>query len=165
MAIRNGRIAEVGRHAEVMDFAFSHQAHTRKQTRQVKKSMKKSPERNSAFRRWIAFGSGSLFLLFLSLSEPHRVHHLFESFGHPRNETQVDSDNRDHGRDQTKPTQANCALQSVAQNCHLGQVELVDLPFVESHLESFDPQTNRWVDLFTSFPFLQRAPPKDTLLS
>ena len=33
------------------------------------------------------------------------------------------------GQDQTKPAQADCVLQSVAQNCQLGQVELVELPF------------------------------------
>jgi hypothetical protein len=133
--------------------------------RSIKRSMKKSLKKPGAFRRCIALASSSLFLLFLSLSQPHRVHHFFEGLGHTHDETQVDSDNHDHGQDQTKPAQADCVVQSVSQNCHLGQVELVELPFVESRLESFDPQTNQWVDLFTSFPFLQRAPPKDTLLS
>jgi hypothetical protein len=127
--------------------------------------MKESPKRTAAFRRCIALTLSSLFLLFLNLSQPHRVHHFFEGLGHTHDETQVDSESHDHGQDQTKPAQTDCAIQSVAQNCHLGQVVLVALPFVESHLESFRPQTSQWVDLFTAFPFFQRAPPKDTLLS
>jgi cytochrome P450 len=127
--------------------------------------MKESPKRTAAFRRCIAFTLSSLFLLFLSVSQPHRVHHLFEAHGHSHDETQVDSENHDHGQDQTKPAQTDCVVQSVAQNCHLGQAELVELPFVESHLQSFHPRTSQWVDLFTAFPFLQRAPPKDTLFS
>jgi hypothetical protein len=127
--------------------------------------MKKSPKRTAAFRRCIALALSSLFLLFLSLSQPHRVHHFFEGLGHTRDETQVDSDNHDHAQDQSKPAQTDCVVQSVAQNFHIGQAELVGLPFVESHLESFHQGTSQWVDLFTAFPFLQRAPPKDTLLS
>ena len=127
--------------------------------------MTKPPERTSPLRRFTALASCSLFLLFLSLSQPHMVHHLFEGHGHSHNEAQVDSDNRDHGEDQTKPAETDCIVQSVAQNCHLGQAEFVELPFVESHVESFIPQTSQWVDLFTAFPFLQRAPPKGTLFS
>jgi hypothetical protein len=127
--------------------------------------MNESPKRVSAFRRCTVLALGSLFLLFLSLSQPHRVHHFFEGLGHPHDETQVDSDNHDQDRDQTKPAQANCVLQSVAQNCQLGQVELVELRFVESLLEAFQPKATPWVDSLTSFPFFQRAPPKDTLSS
>ena len=127
--------------------------------------MKKSPERVSALRRCTALAIGSLFLLFLSVSQPHRVHHFFEGLGHAHDETQVDPESHEHGQNPTKPAQTDCAIQSVAQSCHLGQAALAALPFVESHLESFRPQTRQWVDLFTAFLFFQRAPPKDTLLS
>jgi hypothetical protein len=127
--------------------------------------MTKSSKRASSFRRFTALASCSLLLLFLSFSQPHRVHHFFEGLGHLHNETQVDSEHHDHGQNRTKPAQTDCAVQSVAQNCHLGQAQLVRLPFVESLLQSFHPQTSQWVDLFTAFPFLQRAPPKDTLFS
>jgi hypothetical protein len=127
--------------------------------------MSKPSKSTSPLRRFTALASCSLFLLFLSVSQPHRVHHFFEGLHHLHDETQVDSDNHDHGQNRTKPAQTDCAVQSAAQNCHLGQAELVELPFVESHLESFHPQTSQWVDLFTAFPFLQRAPPKDTLFS
>jgi hypothetical protein len=119
----------------------------------------------SPIHRFTALASCSLFLLFLSFSQPHRVHHFFEGLGHLHDETRVDSEHHDHDQSRTKPAQNDCAVQSVAQNCHLGQAELVALPFVESHLESFRPQTSQWIDLFTAFPFFQRAPPKDTLLS
>ena len=127
--------------------------------------MKESPKRTTTCRRWIALTLSSLFLLFLSVSQPHRVHHFFEVYTHSHDKPEVDSENHDHGDDQTKPAQPDCAVQSVAQNCHLGQAALVPLPVIESHSESFEPQTNQWVDLFTSFPFFQRAPPKDTLSS
>ena len=127
--------------------------------------MPKPPKRASPFRRFTALASCSLFLLFLSFSQPHRVHHFFDGLSHSHDETEVDSDHRDHGQDRTKPAQTDCIVQSVAHNCHISQAELVGLPFVESHLESFHPRTSQWVDLFTAFPFLQRAPPKDTLLS
>jgi hypothetical protein len=131
----------------------------------IKQPMKQSPKRTAAFRRCIALTLSSLFLLFLNLSQPHRVHHFFEGLGHIHDETQVDSEHHDDDQNRTKPAQTDCAVQSVTQNCHLGQAELVALPFIESHLESFEPQTNQWVDLFTSFSFFQRAPPKDTLSS
>lgn len=127
--------------------------------------MEKLRAGKGAFRRCAALGLSSLFLLFLSLSQPHRVHHFFEGLSHTHSETRADSDDHRHGQDQTNPAQTECVVQSVVQNCHLGQAALVELPFVETRLESFDPQTNPWVDLFTSFSFLQRAPPKDTIRS
>ena len=127
--------------------------------------MKPPSGRASPVVRGAAISFAALFLLFLSVSQPHRVHHFFESYAHSHSKPEVDAENHDHGDDQTKPAQPDCAVQSVAQNCHLGQAELVALPFIESHLESFEPQTNQWVDLFTSSSFFQRAPPRDTLSS
>src|SRR5215813_4644148 len=129
--------------------------------------MKKSRKRTGPFRRCIALALSSLFLLFLSFSQPHRVHHFFEGYGYPHYETQVDSDNHhhDHDQDQTKPAQTDCVLQSVAQNCQLRQVELVGLRLVESLFDALQPTATTWVDLFTFFPFFQRAPPTETLFS
>jgi hypothetical protein len=127
--------------------------------------MKPPSGKASPIARGAAIIFAAFFLLFLSLSQPHRVHHFFEGHTHSHDEPQVDSDNHDHGEGQTRPVQTNCAVQSVAQNCHLGQAELVALPFIESYLESFHPQTGPWVDSFAFFPFLRRAPPKDTLFS
>jgi hypothetical protein len=127
--------------------------------------MKPSSGRVSLIARGAVIIFAALFLLFLSFSQPHRVHHFFEGHVHSHDKPQVDSDNHDHGEDQTKPVQTNCAVQSVAQNCQLGQVDLVQLPFTESLAESFHPQASPWIDSFAFFPFLQRAPPPATLLS
>jgi hypothetical protein len=126
--------------------------------------MKPSSGRVSPIARGAAIIFAAFFLLFLSLSQPHRVHHFFEGHTHSHEESQVDSGNHD-GEDQTKPVQTNCAVQSVAQNCQLGQADLVELPFNESVAESFHPQASPWVDAFAFFPFLRRAPPAATLLS
>ena len=128
--------------------------------------MKPSSGRVSPVARGAAVIFSAFFLLFLSLSQPHRVHHFFEGHTHSHEESQVDSDNHGHGEDhQTEPVQTNCAVQSVAQNCQLGQVDLVELPFTESQLETLHPQATPWVDAFAFFPFLRRAPPAATLLS
>ena len=112
-----------------------------------------------AFARCFALALSSFFLLFLSLSQPHRVHHFFESQGHSHNDTQGDSHR--HGQRQNKPAQTDCVVQSVVQNCHLGQAPLAALPFVEARLNSFEPQVISSIDLFFSFSFLQRAPPEN----
>ena len=126
--------------------------------------MKKLRERTAAFKRFLALSLSSTFVLFLTLSQPHRVHHSFESPSHSHDETQVDSESHDHGGESpTRPAQTDCVVQSVTQNSQVGQVELVKLPFVESHVPSFDPQKSPWVDSFTFFSCLQRAPPSNLL--
>jgi hypothetical protein len=102
-------------------------------------------------------------LLFLSLSQPHRVHHFFESHVHSHDNSHGDSHR--HSQRQNKPAQADCVVQSVAQNCHLGQNPLLALPFVELHFKPLEPRKNPTIDLFPSFSVLQRAPPKDTQTS
>jgi len=113
--------------------------------------MKPSSGRVSPIARGASISFAALFLLFLSLSQPHRVHHFFEGHTHSQDETQVDLDNHDHGQDRTKPVQTNCAVQSVAQTCQFGQVDLVKLPFIESLAESFHPQASPWLDSFAFF--------------
>jgi hypothetical protein len=126
--------------------------------------MKKLCERTAASSRFLAVFLSSTLVLFLSLSQPHRVHHSFESDSHSHDETQGDSESNDHGGESpAKPAQTDCVVQSVTQNSQVGQVELVKLPFVESHVPSFDPQKSPWVDSFTFFSFLQRAPPSHPL--
>jgi hypothetical protein len=128
--------------------------------------MKKLLKRTSTFDRFLALGLSSTFVLFLSLSQPHRVHHSFKSHSHSHDVTHVDSESHDHGGGTPlQPTPNNCVVQSVTQNFQIGQVELVKLPFVESHVQSFDPQKSPWVDSFTFFSFLERAPPSNLLYS
>jgi hypothetical protein len=122
--------------------------------------MKKLRKKTSAVSRCSALAISSFFLLFLSLSQPHRVHHFFESHDHPHDETRGESESHDHGgQSPAKPARTDCLVLSVTQNCQVGQVDLVQLAFVESHLELFHPEAIPWVDSFASFFFLQRAPP------
>jgi hypothetical protein len=127
--------------------------------------MRPSSGKVSPITRGAAISFAALFLLFLSLSQPHRVHHFFEVYTHPHDKPQVDSESHDHSDDQTKPAQSNCAVQSVAQNCQLGRIDLIKLPFTEFTAESFHPRSAPRVVLFAFLPFLQRAPPAATLLS
>jgi hypothetical protein len=129
----------------------------------IKQSMIRPRARISAFRRCVVLTSGSLFLLFLSLSQPHRVHHLFEGLGHVHDTTQVDTDNHNHGENPAKPAQTDCAIQSVAQNCHAGQAESVEFyHFVPLH-ESFDLPIAPLIDPLIFESLLQRAPPINVL--
>jgi hypothetical protein len=126
--------------------------------------MKKLPERTAAFSRFFALSLSSTFVLFLSLSQPHRVHHSFERHIHSHDETQGNSESHDHGGESpTQPAEPTCVVQSVTKNSQVGQVELVKLSFVESHERSLDPQKSAWVESVTFFAFLQRAPPSHPL--
>ena len=89
--------------------------------------MAKPPKRASPFRRFTALASCSLFLLFLSFSQPHRVHHFFEGLSHSHDEPEVDSDGHNHGQDRKQQAQTDCVVQSAAHNCHISQAELVQL--------------------------------------
>jgi hypothetical protein len=126
-------------------------------------AMKKLRKTTSALGRCFALAVSSLFLLLLSFSQPHRVHHFFESYGYSHDGTQGHSHH--HDQRQNKPFRTDCVVQSMAQNCHLGQNALFALPFVEAHLKPLEPRKDPTIDLFPSFSVLQRAPPKDTQAS
>jgi hypothetical protein len=115
-------------------------------------------------KRCFSLVLSSLLLVFLISSQPHRVHHLFESHGDSHDPIQVDSDKHDQHQDQSKPAQTDCVLKSIAQNCHLGQVDLVTLSLSQTNRQLFHPRVDPQVDSFAAFQFLQRAPPKNTLL-
>ncbi len=127
--------------------------------------MKSPSGKVSPIARGATISVAALFLLFLSLSQPHKVHHFFERYTHSHDKPEVDSENHHHGEEQSKPIQSNCAVQSAAQNCQLGQVDFVKAPFIEFAVESFHPPSAPWVDSFAFLPFLQRAPPAAMLLS
>jgi hypothetical protein len=120
-------------------------------------------KRTSASSRFLALALSLAFLLFLSLSQPHRVHHFFEGHHHSHDSSRADSDNHHEDPRPTNPAQTQCAVQSVTQSCQIGQVELIQLAFLESHAESFHPHPRLWVDSFTAFSFFQRAPPSHLL--
>lgn len=108
-------------------------------------------------KRRFALAISALFLLFPAASQPHRVHHLFEGFGHAHD--QVDSDQRDHHKQQDNDARTECVVQSVNQKCAAVPVEVAKLPIVAPTAEVFRPVLSRWIYHFTSSPFLQRAPP------
>jgi hypothetical protein len=122
------------------------------------------PARASFAVRGGAISFAVLFLLFLSLSQPHRVHHFFEGHTHSHDEGEADSEHGHHGTDQTKPVQTNCAVQSVIQNCHLGEIDLLQLRFTGVTAASLHPPLSPWVDSVALIPFLRRAPPAAALL-
>jgi hypothetical protein len=118
----------------------------------------------AGINRCIVIVVSSLFLLFLGLSQPHRVHHFFDAGGHAPGGVDSESEKHDHGQNQSKPAQTDCTFKTIVQNCHLGQAALVQLPSAHSAVKTFRPQAKPWIDPFASFPFLQRAPPQSARL-
>ena len=114
-----------------------------------------------------AVGIISLFVLFLTASAPHRVHHIFEQpppvaqkhfHGHDHEANDKDH-SRGHDHDSPKPQHSDCALQSVAQNTHISYAQLIEVPFLEiAHVRNPDRRIVA-SSFFDASPFSQRAPP------
>ena len=115
-----------------------------------------------------ASGIVSLFVLFLTVSAPHRVHHIFEQSPFPfehtpshANDHNADDATHSQGQDHNspKPLHSDCALQSVAQNTHISSAQLIELPFLE--IACLCNADHRIVasSFFDASPFSQRAPP------
>ena len=118
-----------------------------------------------------AVGIVSLFVIFLAVSAPHRVHHFFEKL--PFTAADTRSHAQDHHYDEagrkghshgeergtSEPQQADCVMQSVAQQSHISSVQLIEIPF----LEVVSPRNAGYrIIISASFnpsPFSQRAPP------
>jgi hypothetical protein len=116
------------------------------------------------FRSICAVGIVSLFVLFLTASAPHRVHHFFEQPQFPVvHEHAHDAAEAAHSHgpdhDSSKPQHSDCAIQSLAQNSHVSSVQLIEVPFLEIALaHKPDPWTVA-SSFFDASPFSQRAPP------
>ena len=124
-----------------------------------------SSRKFSATCRCLSLAITFLFLTFLADTQPHRVHHFFEPLNHPSSNTIVAADDCDHHPNQTVPAQTRCVIQSTAQNFHLGQVQLVQIPFVESAFKARNADPNQRIQHFSFSAYLRRAPPTDTLSS
>ena len=120
------------------------------------------------FRSICALGIVSLFVLFLTVSAPHRVHHFFEQPQFPVAEsiptatimtppTRLTATATDH--DSPKPQHSDCAMQSVAQNSHISSVQLIEVPFLEIALAHKPDPRIVASSFFDASPFSQRAPP------
>ncbi len=106
-----------------------------------------------------------LFLTFLVATQPHRVHHFFEPLTHSHSNTIVAADGCEHEHNEKLPSQTSCVIQSAAQNSHLGQVQPVQIAFVESAFETRHAELTQRIQYFFFYPFLRRAPPIDGLSS
>jgi hypothetical protein len=111
-----------------------------------------------------SFGTAILFVIFLVASAPHRVHHLFEEasasseHGHSHHAA-PSSDSGHEPHPQSRSQQADCALQSLAQNAHLFGVQLLAISFTEFTIEPQLAGPAARLSSFNPAPFSQRAPP------
>lgn len=119
----------------------------------------------SATCRCTAVVSSALFVVFLVVTQPHRVHHFFEFLNHTHSDSIVAGDDCEHGHDEHAPAQTHCVIQSAAHNSHLGQVQLVQIPFVESAFETRNAEPTQRIQHVSFHAFLRRAPPADALFS
>ncbi len=117
----------------------------------------------SATCRCVSIALSFLFLSFLIATQPHRVHHFFESLNPIHSNAIVAEDDCEHHHSQNVPAQTTCVIQSAAENSHLGQAHLVQFPFVESIFETRNSDSIQRIPYFSFSPFLQRAPPIDAL--
>ncbi len=127
--------------------------------------MSNSLRKFSATCRCTAIAISFLFLTFLVGTQPHRVHHFFEPLNPTRSNTIVAAGHCEHDHNQNVPAQTHCVIQSAAQNSHLGQVQLVQIPFVESAFETRNAELTERIQYFSFSPFLRRAPPTDAFFS
>ena len=134
-----------------------------------------------------ALGIISCFVLFLTASAPHRVHHLFENLPKPHGQdhhahpstqsgttSAVDHDTDDHehsaspahagtthdDQNHDRASQRVCLLQSAAQHSHLSSAQLVEIAFLSIESEERPDRPSLRLSPFNPSPFSQRAPPK-----
>jgi hypothetical protein len=135
-------------------------------------------------RSALAIGIVSLFVLFLTVSAPHRVHHLFENLREPNHHghhvhaairshaaSAVHEHARAHsaGPFHTLATYADqnhddtpqmvCLLEGAAKHSHLSTVQLIKVAFFGIESEERPQDSILVLSLFNSSPFSQRAPP------
>jgi hypothetical protein len=119
----------------------------------------------SATYRCTAAALCVLFVVFLTATQPHRVHHFFDALNHGQVKPIVAEEDCEHHHNQTVPGQTRCVIQSTAQNSHLGQAELLEISFIESNFATRNVELTRRIQSFFFSHFLRRAPPIDTLFS
>ena len=117
------------------------------------------------FRSICALGIVSLFVLFLTASAPHRVHHFFEqpqfpvAHEHAHDDRRRDSQPRAMITIRLSPNTATARSQSVAQNSHISSAQLIEVPFLEIALAHKPDPGIVASSFFDASPFSQRAPP------
>jgi hypothetical protein len=118
-----------------------------------------------------AVGIVSLFVVFLTVSAPHRVHHFFEklpftvadtrSHDHDHHHVEAGDKRHSHGeeRGSSEPQQTDCVMQSVAQQSHLSSVQLIEVLFLKVGSAPNPYHSAIILASFNPSPFSQRAPP------
>jgi hypothetical protein len=125
--------------------------------------MKISNARPSPIVRFASVLFSSWFLLFLNYSQPHRVHHFFETQSSARGQNRSEGHHgHDHNRSSPQP---RCVVLAVSQNCHIGQVETIELSFILSVIEAAAAPSVARMEPITFTSFLQRAPPESAFRS
>src|SRR5687767_8287076 len=120
--------------------------------------MTNKPGRTSAISRYASILFSSLFLLFLSFSQPHRVHHVFETQAQTEHQAHPGSENDHHPEDAPQPIESECLVLTIAQNSYLGQVDSVGFTLVFSSVQATHLQSIPSIERFTLTSFFQRAP-------
>ncbi len=119
----------------------------------------------SATRRCASIALSVLLLIFVVAIQPHRVHHFFTVLNPIHPQMLVAEDDCEHQHDQNVPAQTSCVIQSAAQNSHLGQIQLTEIPFTESTFETMNSNLTQFIQYFSVHSFFQRAPPSDMFVS
>ena len=138
------------------------------------------------FRTSCALGIISCFVLFLTASAPHRVHHLFENLpkthdqddhAHPSIQSVTtsavdhDADDDEHSapahagathddQNHDGTAQTVCLLQNAGQHSHLSNAQLVEMTFLSIQSEERPDGSSFLLSRFNPSPFSQSAPPK-----
>lgn len=112
----------------------------------------------SATGRCVSIISLFLFLTFLVSIQPHRVHHLFEDFAESGH-SHCENHRGDSNHSQHQEGKDSCAIQSVAQNCHLNLSLLFQPVFAAAPASAVFLSFESGFRHFTPLASAVRAPP------
>ena len=121
-----------------------------------------------SFKRGLSLHAAVVLLLFLVLSSPHRVHHIFEQFIAPQSIGLANASVHDHGdsrHENHSPLPApasqpnDCAVLAAAQNAHGLAALPFDLTIFTAAVEHTQINSTDSAFSFNLAPRSQRAPP------
>jgi hypothetical protein len=110
-------------------------------------------------KRRFALGISALFVLALTIAQPHRVHHFFEDIDRAHHHGEADSNHDNHSKAPVKAPQTECVVQAVSQHCSAVPVVITKIQIIATAARVYRPVSSNWIYYFSAFPFLQRAPP------
>jgi hypothetical protein len=121
--------------------------------------MLKSFGKFPAARRCVPVAAACLFLLFQVVSQPHRVHHVFETPRHGHSDMVLADAGNGHDHPANIPDQRPCVIQSAAKKSQTDQVKPVQILSVQMIFGTIGRPSARWLQSFSFSLFFQRAPP------